>query len=84
MNWTPKSSPPCNGELQTPNMALQRTRGLSAAQFLFSAGQRLAVQSLPGRRSPLNAVALGGPNRCSACLRLVDIVAWSDRSVEGE
>ena len=43
-------------------MALQRTRGLSAAQFLFFAGRRSAAQTLPVRRSPLNAVALGGEN----------------------
>ena len=41
------------------NMALQRTRGLAAAQVLWFAGRRSAVQGLPGGRSPLNAVALG-------------------------
>ena len=46
-------------EAQAPNMALQRTRGLSAAQFLRFAGPSSAVQRPPGRRSPLNAVALG-------------------------
>ena len=40
-------------------MALQRTCGLSAAQFLRFAGYCPAVQDLPARRSPLNAVALG-------------------------
>ena len=44
-------------------MALQRTRGLVAAQFLWFAGLRSAVQDLPVRRSPLNAVALGGRKR---------------------
>jgi hypothetical protein len=42
-------------------MALQRTRGLSAAQFLWFVGRRSAVQDLSGGRSPLNAVALGPP-----------------------
>jgi hypothetical protein len=41
-------------------MALQRTRGLSAAQFLWFAGRRWVAKNLPGGRSPLNAVALGG------------------------
>ena len=41
-------------------MALQRTRGLSAAQFLPFAGRGSAVGLPPGGRSPLNAVALGG------------------------
>ena len=41
------------------NMALQRTRGLAAAQFLRSAGRRSAVQDSPGGRSPLNARSLG-------------------------
>ena len=40
-------------------MALQRTRGLSAAQVLRSAGSSSAAQHLSGGRSPLNAVALG-------------------------
>jgi hypothetical protein len=42
-----------------PNMALQRTRGLVAAQFLRFAGRSSAVHHHPGGRSPLNAVALG-------------------------
>jgi hypothetical protein len=41
-------------------MALQRTRGLSAAQVLWFAGCGPAVQRLPRSRSPLNAVALDG------------------------
>ena len=45
-----------------PNMALQRTRGLAAAQFLWFAGCLSAVQALSGGRSPLNAVALGAPS----------------------
>ena len=44
-------------------MALQRTRGLSAAQILWFAGRRSAVQDLRGGRSPLNAVAFGGTRR---------------------
>ena len=47
-------------KVRPSNMALQRTRGLSAAQFLRFAGFRSAVQDPPSRRSPLNAVALGG------------------------
>jgi hypothetical protein len=39
--------------------ALQRTRGLTAAQFLWFAGRGSPVGLLPVRRSPLNAVALG-------------------------
>jgi hypothetical protein len=45
-------------KLKLPNMALQRTRGLAAAQLLRFAGRGSAVQDLPSRRSPLNAVAL--------------------------
>ena len=45
--------------MQPPNMALQRTRGLVAAQLLRFAGSRSVVQPLSGGRSPLNAVALG-------------------------
>ena len=41
-------------------MALQRTRGLAAAQFLRFAGGSSAVQELPVRRSPLNAGSLDG------------------------
>ena len=41
-------------------MTLQRTRGLSATQFLWFAMRRLTVQALLGGRSPLNAVALDG------------------------
>ena len=40
-------------------MALQRTRGLVAAQFLRPAGSRSAVQLPAVRRSPLNARLLG-------------------------
>ena len=39
-------------------MALQRTRGLSAAQVLPFAGRRSAAQALCGGRSPLNARSL--------------------------
>jgi hypothetical protein len=49
-------------------MALQRTRGLSAAQFLWFAGRRSAVQHFFGGRSPLNAVALGDLRRLAATL----------------
>jgi hypothetical protein len=45
-----------------PNMALQRTRGLVAVRSVRGTGCGSAVQTRPGRRSPLNAVALGvGP-----------------------
>jgi hypothetical protein len=40
-------------------MALQRTRGLSAAQLLWFAGRGSAAQTLSGGRSPLNARSLG-------------------------
>ena len=60
-----------DGSVAMPsNMALQRTRGLSAAQFLWSAMRRLAVKSLSSGRSPLNAVALDGSDaagRWGAC-----------------
>ena len=42
-----------------PNMALQRTHGLVAVRSVQGAGGDSAVGSLPGGRSPLNAVALG-------------------------
>jgi hypothetical protein len=42
------------------NMALQRTRGLAAAQFLWFAGRSTAAQDRFVSRSPLNAVALDG------------------------
>jgi hypothetical protein len=41
-------------------MALQRTRGLVAAQFLRFPGNCSAVRHPPVRRSPLNARPLGG------------------------
>jgi hypothetical protein len=43
-------------------MALQRTRGLSPAQFLWFAGCGPAVHALFGAARRLNAVALGGPD----------------------
>ena len=43
-------------------MALQRTRGLVVVRPVRAAGRRSAVGFLPGGRSPLNAVALGGSN----------------------
>jgi hypothetical protein len=52
------------------NMALQRTRGLAAAQFLRFAGRRLPAQGVSGGRSPLNAVPLdgsGAAGRWGAC-----------------
>ena len=55
-------SPPSSilRRVRPPNMALQRTRGLAAAQFLRFARCRSAFQALSIRRSPLNAVALKG------------------------
>ena len=41
-------------------MALQRTRGLVAAQLLRFVRISSAIQLRPGRRSPLNAWSLGG------------------------
>ena len=39
-------------------MALQRTRGLVAVRSVRGAGVGLAIQPLPGGRSPLNAGSL--------------------------
>ena len=56
-------------------MALQRTRGLSAAQCLFSGGRRSAVQTLSGGRSPLNARSLGDTEeRFTAGLAIMIVV----------
>jgi hypothetical protein len=58
-------SPPSSilGRFRPPNMGLQRTRRLAAAQFLRFAGCRSAFQALSIRRSPLTVVALGGFTR---------------------
>ena len=55
---------------RSPNMALQRTRGLVAVRSVQGFGGGSAVESLSGGRSPLNAVALdgsGAAGRWGAC-----------------
>ena len=58
------------------NLALQRTRGLAAAQLLRSAGRFSAAQPLPGGRSPLNARSLGNLNWLGP-IGLLLLVSWN-------
>ena len=65
----------------SPNMALQRTRGLAAAQFLPFAGRGWAVKALSGRRSPLNAHSFGGGEATAMSGRTVNVLGRKQHEV---